>query len=382
MLPPGIRHLYKSPIRPDSSAFCWATSLIAQEKHLAVDVLRRLGMKMIEPSNPYSEGPREMLDGIGVFLFGVCIAAAGWFTTATSLRALSKDVPLDAGVFGIVGLEAGAIASAYLFAWAFRRRLYWFFVYLLTSTILLSLSYTGTRLSFSAYLHHQQLEQTSSMASLVDTLRELRHGKPQDTISFFLAASAIGLPLLGFLGARPARRSLPERLVAARVWMKELSNQIQSCEGVFTWFGQTAKTLLFNRQQADPRVADFQRQVRRLRETVASSLGSLPIPDFIQEALSLRLTDMCGKAESTAFAAQGKLDQVGLLALSDCLDAVQLSELPEQTKQEVKQVLVGHFQQFHEVSRDLTRAQERNQTVSGKEISTNVRSKKTISAQA
>ena len=337
---------------------------------------------MIEPSNPYSESPREMLDGIGVFLFGVCIAAAGWFTTATSLRALSKDVPFDAAVFGIIGLEAGAVASAYLFAWAFHRRLYWFFVYLLTSTILLSLSYTGTRLSFSAYLHHQRLEQTSSMASLVETLQEFRHGKPQDTISFFLAGSAIGLPLLGFLGTRPARQSLSERLVAARVWMKELSNQIQSCEGVFTWFGRTVKTLLFNRQQANARVADFQRQVRHLRETVASSLASLPIPDFIHEALSLRLTDMCGNAESTAFAAQGKLDEVGLLALNDCLDAVRLSELPEQTKQDVKQLLVGHFQQFNELSRDLTRAQELNRSVSGKEISTNVRSKKTISAQA
>jgi len=78
---------------------------------------------MIEPSNPNPGSPREMLDGIGVFLIGVCIAAAGWFTTTTSLRALSKDIPFDGAVFGIIGLEAGAVASAYLFAWAFRRRL-------------------------------------------------------------------------------------------------------------------------------------------------------------------------------------------------------------------------------------------------------------------
>jgi hypothetical protein len=56
--------------------------------------------------------------------------------------------------------------------------------------------------------------------------------------------------------------------------------------------------------------------------------------------------------------------------------------LPEQTKREVKQLLVGHFQQFNELSRGLTRAQELNRSVSGKEISTNVSSKKTISAQA
>jgi hypothetical protein len=337
---------------------------------------------MIEPSNPPFGSPREMLDGIGVFLIGVCIAAAGWFTTATSLRVLTKDVPFDAAVFGIVGLEAGALASAYLFACAFRGRLYWLFVYVLTSAMLLSLSYTGTRLSLSASLHHQQLEQGSSMASLVDSIQELRHGKPQDTVSFFLAVSAIGLPLLGFLGTRPAHRSFSEKLVAARVWMKELSNQIQSCEGVFTWFGRTARALLFNRRQTDARVADFQRKVQRLRETVASSLGSLHIPDFIHEALSLRLTDMCGNAESTAFAAQGKLDQVGLLALNDCLDVVQLSELPERTKREVKELLVGHFQQFNALSRDLTRAQEQNQAVSGKGISTNVGTKKAISAQA
>jgi hypothetical protein len=121
---------------------------------------------MIEPSSPSSGSPREMLHGIGVFLIGVCIAAAGWFTTATSLRVLSKDVPFDAAVFGIVGLEAGAAASAYLFAWAFRQRLYWLLVYLLTSGILLSLSYTGTRLSFSAYIHHQQLEQTEEPSKM------------------------------------------------------------------------------------------------------------------------------------------------------------------------------------------------------------------------
>ena len=75
---------------------------------------------------------------------GVCIASAGWFSAATSLRVLSKDLPLDAALFGILGMQAGAVASAYLFAWAFRRRVYWFLVYVLTSAVILSLSYTGT----------------------------------------------------------------------------------------------------------------------------------------------------------------------------------------------------------------------------------------------
>lgn len=220
------------------------------------------------------------------------------------------------------------------------------------------------------------------MGLLVDTLQEFRHGKPQDTVSFFLASSAVALSLLGFLGTRPERRSLSERFVLVRIWMKELSSQIQSSEGLFTWVSRTAKALLFNRQQADARVADFQRQVRRLRETVATSLAALHIPDFIHEALSLRLTDMCGTAESTAFVAQGKLDQVGLLALTDCLDAVQLSELPQQKKQEVKEILVGHFQQFHELSRGFTWAHGPDRSVPGKEIPTNVRSKKVVSAQA
>jgi hypothetical protein len=322
-----------------------------------------------------------MLDGISVFLMGVCIAAAGWFTVATSLRVLSKDVPLDAALFGVIGLEAGAVASAYLLAWAFRRRLYWFLVYVLTSALLLTFSYTGTRLSFSVSMQQQQSERGSSTDLLVETLQELRNGKPADTISFFLSAGAVTLPLLGFLGTRPERRSLSEKFVCARVWMKELSSQIQCSEGLVFWAARTAKTLLFNRRQADGRLADFQRQVHRLRDNVASSLTTLHVPDFIHEALSIRLGDMCGNAETTAFAAQGKLDQAGLSALNDCLDAVQLSQLPEQKKEEVKQLLIRHFQQFNGLSRGFTHAYAPNRSFAGKEISTNVRPKKTISTQ-
>jgi len=322
-----------------------------------------------------------MLEGLGLFLTGICVASAGWFTGATSLHALSPDVPFDAAVFGVIGLQAGAIASGYLFAWAFRRPFYWLSIYVLTSAILLALSYTGTRLWFSAHLHHQQLERTSAMASIIDSLRELQRGKPQDATAFFLATSAIGLPLLVFLGMRPARRSLSERFVAARVWMKELSNQIQCTEGVFRWFGRTSKMFLFNRQQVDARVANFQKQVQRLRDALTTSLASLELPDFIYDALSLQLTNMCGKVESTAFRAQGKLDHVGLLALNDCLDMVKASSLPDKTKTTVEQLLLGHFQQFHDVARALTHAQASNWSPFGKEISTNARSEKTISAQ-
>jgi hypothetical protein len=337
---------------------------------------------MIEPSNTASESQPGIFNGIALFLMGGCVASAGWFSVTTSLRTLSKNVPFDVALFSILGLEAGSIASAYLFASSFRKRFYWLLVYLMTASALLPFSNAGAKLWFSSSAQRPQSAQRWSLKSLVNTVYELRSGQFEDVAPFFLSSFAVALPLVALLGTRPQRSSLSQKIASSRLWMKDLSNQIESTEGLLTWVSRSAKTLLFNCQPVDTRVIDFQRQAQQLRATVTSSLSALEVPDFIHETLMLRLIDMCGNAESTAFAAQRKFDQVGLLALNDCLDAVQISDLPERTKVKVKELLLAQFQHFHEFSRSFTRADGLNARFLGKETSPNARSKKTISTQA
>jgi hypothetical protein len=153
--------------------------------------------------------------------------------------------------------------------------------------------------------------------------------------------------------------------------MKEIAEQVESTEGLFTWAGRVITAAFFNRPKVDQRATDFRAQVRMLRESLQDALISIELPSFLHERLSVRMLDMCSDMETLAFATQSKFDRQRLAGLNDCLDAVQSSELPQMLKNEARVLLLDHFNQYHTAARRLTRAESLRDTTLGRELSEN-----------
>jgi len=153
--------------------------------------------------------------------------------------------------------------------------------------------------------------------------------------------------------------------------MKDIAEQVESTEGLFTWARRVTTAAFFNRPKVDQRASDFQAQVRMLRESVQDALVSIDLPSFLYERLSLRLLDMCSDMETLAFATQTRFDHHRLAGLNDCLDAVQSSELPQTLKDEANGLLLDHFNQYHTAACRLARAESLRDTTLGRKLSEN-----------
>ena len=316
------------------------------------------------------EGPKspDVLYGAGWFVFGITLTASGWFSVTTSSEGLRELVPPDAALFAAIGLQTGVLSSAYFLARLTRRRLYWLAFYLLTAAMLVTFSYVGMRKVLGAGVAQPPISQSADQAeTMIARLLTLRHPSPAEVVSLAIAGAFALIPLLGFMGTRAEQSTLSERVASVRRRMKEISAQIESTEGLLVWSGRIVAGALFNRPKIDPRAANFHAHLLTLRETIQDALISLEIPSMLHEELSIRLLDMCSGVESLASATQGKFDREGLAALSDCLDAVQSSEIPDSVKEEARKLLLDHFNQFHKATRRFTWADGWRGTTLGKE---------------
>jgi hypothetical protein len=314
---------------------------------------------------------QDIPHGAAWFAFGVALAACGWFSITTAIEGLRQLVRPETALFTAVGLQAGVVSSAYFLARAYRRRIFWLGTYLLIAGIMVAVSYVGIHASPAGEVNHAPSEPTAAPAKLLQELLTLRHSRLADTIVLLVAAAFPLIPLLGLLGMRPETETMSGRVASLRRSMKEIAEQVESADGLFPWAGRVIKAALFNRPRVDQRAADFQVQVRILRESIQDALGSIELPSFLHERLSVRLLDMCSDMETLAFATQTRFDHQRLAGLNDCLDAVQSSELPQAVKDEAQGLLLNHFTQYHTAARRLTRAEALLDTPLGRELSEN-----------
>jgi hypothetical protein len=258
---------------------------------------------------------QDIQHGTAWFAFGVALAACGWFSITTAIEGLRQLVRPESALF-----TAGPIAAP---------------------------------------------------TKLLQELLTLRHPRPADAIVLVVAAAFPLIPLLGLLGTRPETETISGRVASLRRRMKDIAEQVESAEGLFPWAGRVTKAALFNRPRVDQRATDFQAQVRILRESIQDALGSIELPSFLHERISVRVLDMCSDMETLAFATQTRFDHQRLAGLNDCLDAVQSSELPQTVKDEAQGLLLDHFNQYHTAARRLTRAESLLDTTLGRELSEN-----------
>jgi hypothetical protein len=314
---------------------------------------------------------QDLLHGTAWFAFGVALAACGWFSATTTIEGLREFVPPETALFAAIGLEAGVVSSAYFFARLTRRRIYWLGAYLLIAGIIVAFSYLGIHESLAAGVNREPAGLAAAPARpVLEELLTLRHPRPAEAMELAVVGAFTLIPLLGLMGTRPESETLSGKVASLRRRMKDIAEQVESTEGLFTWTGRVTTAAFFNRPKVDRRATDFQAQVRMLRESVQNAIVSIELPSFLHERLSLRLTDMCSEMETLAFATQTKFDRQGLAALNDCLDAVQSSELPETLKDQARAHLIDHLNRFHTAARRLTRAESQRETTPGRELFT------------
>src|SRR5262249_21896232 len=159
------------------------------------------------------------------------------------------------------------------------------------------------------------------------------------------------------MGTRPESDALSGKVASLRRRMKDIAEQVESTEGLFTWARRVTVAVFFNRPKVDQRASDFQAQVRMLREYVQDALVSIDLPSVLHESVSMLLLDLCSDMEAFAIATQTRFDRQSLDGLNDCLDAVQSSELPQTLKDEARELLLNHFNQYRTAARRLTRAE-------------------------
>jgi hypothetical protein len=322
----------------------------------------------------YLEGQKsqDVLHGAAWFAFGVALAACGWFSATTAVEGLRELVPPETALFAAVGLHAGVVSSAYFFARVTRRRTYWLGAYLLMACIAVAFSYLGMHESLMNGLNRVPTGLTAAQSRpVLEQLLTVLHPRPAEAMALVVGGMFILIPLLGFMGTRPEPETLSGKVASVRRRMKDIAEQVESAEGLFTWARRVTTAAFFNRPKVDQRASDFQAQVRMLRESVQDALVSIDLPSFLHERLSLRLLDMCSDMETLAFATQTKFDHQRLTGLNDCLDAVQSSELTQTLKDEAKGLLLDHFNQYHTAERHLARAPSFHEARLEKELSEN-----------
>src|SRR6516165_7504949 len=293
----------------------------------------------------YLEGQKsqDVLHGAAWFAFGVALAACGWFSATTAIEGLRELVPPETALFAAIGLQAGVVSSAYFFARLTRRRIYWLGAYLLISGTVVAFSYLGIHQSLAVGDNRSPAGAHATVRPGLQELLALRHPHPTEALQLVTAGTFVLIPLLGLMGTRPESDTLSVRFACLRRRMKDIAEQVESTEGLFTWAGRMTTAVFLNRPKVDQRAADFQAQVRVLRESVQDALVSIDLPSFLHERLSLRLLDMCSDMETLAFATQSRFDRQRLAGLNDCLDALQSSELPQALKDEARVLLMEHF---------------------------------------
>jgi hypothetical protein len=312
---------------------------------------------------------QDLLHGAAWFAFGVALAAGGWFSATTAVQGLRELVPPETALFAAIGLQAGVVSSAYFFARLTRRRTYWLGAYLLISGTVVAFSYLGIHQSLA--VGDNRPPAAAPARSVLQELLTLSHLPPAEALQLVVAGAFVLIPLLGLLGTRPESDTLSGKIASLRRRMKDIAEQVESTEGLFTWARRVTMAAFFNRPKVNQRASDFQIQVRMLRESVQDVLVSIDLPSFLHERLSLRLLDMCSDMETLAFATQTRFDHQRLAGLNDCLDAVQSSELPQTLKDEAKGLLVDYFNHYHTATRRLTRAESPRDTTLGRELSEN-----------
>ena len=315
---------------------------------------------------------QDLLHGTAWFAFGVALAACGWFSATTTIEGLREFVPPETALFAAIGLEAGVVSSAYFFARLTRRRIYWLGAYLLIAGIIVAFSYLGIHESLAAGVNREPAGLAAAPARpVLEELLTLRHPRPAEAMELVVAGAFPLIPLLGLMGTRPESETLSGKVASLRRRMKDIAEQVESTEGLFTWTGRVTTAAFFNRPKVDRRATDFQAQVRMLRESVEDALVSIDLPSFLHERLNLRVLHMCSDMETLAFATQTKFDHQRLTGLNDCLDAVQSSELTQTLKDEAKGLLLDHFNQYHTAERHLARAPSFHEARLEKELSEN-----------
>jgi hypothetical protein len=313
----------------------------------------------------------DLVHGAAWFAFGVALAACGWFNATTAIVGLRELVAPETAMFAAAGLQAGVLSSAYFFARLTRRRIYWLGAYLLISGTAVAFSYLGIHLSLAPGDSRSLAGAPATARPVLQELLALGHLHPAEALQVVVAGAFVLVPLLGLMGTRPESDALSGRVASLRRRMKDISEQVESTEGLLTWVGRVTLAALFNRPKVDKRAADFQAQVRMLHESVQDALVSIGLPSFLHERLNMRLLDMCSDMETLAFATQTRFDRQRLAGLNDCLDAVQSSELPQVLKDEARVLLMEHFNQYHTTARRLTRAESPRDTTLGRELSDN-----------
>jgi hypothetical protein len=311
------------------------------------------------------------MHGVAWFAFGAALAACGWFNATTAIVGLRELVSPETAMFAAAGLQAGVLSSAYFFARLTRRRTYWLGVYLLIGGTAVAFSYLGMHLSLASNDNRLPAGAPATVGPVLQGLLALGHPHPAEALQLAVAGAFVLIPLLGLLGTRPESDAWSGKVASLRRRMKGIAEQVESTEGLLTWAGRLTLAALFNRPKVDKRAADFQAQVRLLRESVQGALVSIGLPSFLHETLNMRLLDMCSDIETLAFAMQTRFDRQRLAGLNDCLDAVQSSELPQTLKDEAAALLLDHFNQYHTAARRLTRAESLRDTSLGRELSDN-----------
>ena len=334
--------------------------------------------------NPISES--SLVHSAAWFVFGIALMASAWLNISTGEEALRALMPADTALLTALGLQSAVLASAYFFARLLRRRFFWLLVYLLSGSLLATSSYVGSlRYVLGRFGQQPGLNATAEPQRLVSDLQTLRHPDSLESIVAIVVAAFVLLPLLGLLGTRFDRPSFSERVATFRRRMKEMSSQVEATEGLFSWAARILAGLFFNKRQVDPRLEVFQAEMRALQEAVKEALLSFELPVFISEELNLRIGTMAATVENLAFSTQNKFDHEGLLALTDCLDTVEMADIDKDLKQALRDSLRDHFNRYRESSRRFTWADQGRGNLYmqannlRKDLFTDARSEKTLS---
>jgi hypothetical protein len=293
------------------------------------------------------------------FVFGIALMASAWLNISTAEEALRALMPPDTALLTALGLQGAVLASAFFFARLQRRRFFWFLVYLLSGSLLATFSYVGSlRYVLGRFGQQPGPNATGEAQRLVSDLQTLRHPDPLESIVAIVAGSFVLLPFLGLLGTRLDRSSLSDRVAAFRRRMKEVSAQVEATEGLVSWAARILAGLFFNKRQVDARLEVFRTEMRALQEAVKEALLSFELPVLISEELNLRVGAMAATVENLAFSTQNKFDHEGLLALTDCLDTVEMADIDKDLKQALRDSLRDHFNRYRESSRRFTWADQ------------------------
>jgi len=145
----------------------------------------------------YLDGPKwqEFLHGAAWFAFGVALAACGWFSATTVIEGLRKLVPPETALFAAIGLQAGAVSSAYFFARLTRRRIYWFGAYLLIAGTVVAFSYLGIHEALAAGVNGASAELAAAPARpVLEELLTLRHPRAAEAMEVAVAGAFTLMP--------------------------------------------------------------------------------------------------------------------------------------------------------------------------------------------